>query len=177
VALLAIGFAAVLASNDEGHGEERKALLAYQAKLLPLVQHWGRIEIQGMRPAIADLQDPAEGVPDQSIGAETNAWNSALVAIRKDIRAVRPPPALRKSSLLFDQSIVKYIDAALLFRQAVAATGEARDALIQQGIDTAMKGAGLYNEASILLQRARRSVGLPLTSDFPDRPAGEEKVS
>jgi hypothetical protein len=144
-------------------------LEAYQEKLFPLAEEWGRIEVQGMRPAIADLSS-GEGVPPEAIVTEAEAWTSGLEGIRTKMKALDVPPRLVRASRLFDQSMLRYIEAAGAFRTAAATTGDRR-AAIDRGIEIATDGARIYNEASIVLQAERRRVGLAPTPDFPDKPA------
>jgi hypothetical protein len=189
VLALAVGFAAVLAGGHDSSGAHaRKALVAYQAKLYPLVQEWGRIEVQGMRPAISDLQasedpnavqDPASEdvvVPPATVAGEARAWQSGLRDLRAKIAALPAPAVLVRAKRLFDQAIIRYIDAALLFEKAADGAVDQREAGIQRGIDAALDGARLYNEASLVLQRGRRALGLPTSPEFPNKPAGDEVV-
>ena len=177
----AVGFAWLVGGSDGGAGGDTadeadgKAITDYEAKLLPLVQEWGRIEVQGMRPAIGDLRS-GEGVPPETVGGEARAWQAGLKDLRAKIAALEPPPALRRTELLFDRAMVRYIEAAEEFERAADGPVAGREAGIQKGIETALDGARLYNEASLVLQRARQQAGLPPTQDFPNHSAGEEKV-
>lgn len=171
--LLAVGIA--LAAGDTDDETTAEAVSAYQKELFPLVEEWGRIEVQGMRPAIGDLSS-GEGVPAVTIAGEARAWQAGLKDLRKRIAALDPPKPLLPAERLFDRSIVRYIDAAIEFEKAADGPEAGRQAGIERGIEAARDGARLYNEASMVLQRVRKSVGLPETPDFPNRPAGEEVV-
>jgi hypothetical protein len=149
----------------------------YQDKLFPLVQEWGRIEIQGMRPAIADLDTPGEGVPPETIAVEAEAWRDGLREIRAKIARVPAPSKLQRANMLFDQAISQYIQAAEVFAAAARANGTVRSIGVENGVKVASEGARIYNEASIVLQQARTQVGLPRTPDFPSEPAGSRNVS
>lgn len=175
---VAAGGIAVIALTAGGgdDGPDPKAIEAYQAKLLPLVQDWGRIEVQGMRPAIADLVS-GEGVPPETVAGEARAWHAGFVDLRAKIAALDPPPELQPVEDQFDDAMQHYLDSALAFEQAADGPAEARTAGIEKGIAAAKEGARLYNEASMVLQRVRRAAGLPTSPDFPDRPAGDEVVS
>jgi hypothetical protein len=189
-AVVLVGFVAFLTRGDGGDkADGRKELEAYEGKLLPLVQEWGKIEVQGMRPAIADLQlagtpaaqsDPNSDdvvVPPEGIAGEARAWRAGFVELRKKIADVPAPPALARAKLLFDRAIVRYIDAATIFERAADGPVDQRKAGIDKGIAAARDGAALYNDASLVLQAARKRVGLPPSKDFPNHKAGEEKVS
>jgi hypothetical protein len=173
----AIGVFALLSGGSDGKPDAGRAEIeAYEAKLLPLVQEWGRIEIQGMRPAISDLVS-GEGVPPETVGGEARAWRAGFVDLRKKIAEVPAPPALARAKLLFDRAMVRYIAAAEEFERAADGPVEQRQAGIDKGIAAATDGAALYNDASLQLQAARKRVGLPPSKDFPNHKAGEEKVS
>ncbi|HVF73773.1 MAG TPA: hypothetical protein VM938_01890 [Acidimicrobiales bacterium] len=168
VLALAVGVGVLVAPrNDRPSAREVEAL---QEALRGPTQHWGRLEIQGMRAAVADLQAP-EGVPDELIGGEARAWQSSLSDIAGRIEGIRTSDDLRPIVTAFRRAVDPYLDAARLFEQATTVTGAERTALIERGAAAAQQGAVLYNEASMQLQAARRRAGLPPTTDFPDHPA------
>lgn len=175
-----VGAAAVVlfASNDErSDSADREEIEAYQADLLPLAQEWGRIEVQGMRPAIADLTS-GEGVPPVTVAGEARAWRSGFESLRAKIEALEPPKVLQEAERLFDQAMQRYLEATNEFERAAdGPAGEGRKAGIERGIALANEGAALYNDASLVLQAARKDVGLPPTPDFPSHKAGREDVS
>lgn len=173
--VLAVAVATILVIGRGGSGLSRKQVLTYHEKLLPLVTEWGKIEIQGMRPAIADL-DSGEGVPAEMIAGEARAWTEGLEELREKIRRLPAPGSLGRANRLFDESIVFYIDAARTFERAALGPAQDRAKGVDKGVHQASEGARVYNKASMVLQAARRSVGLPTSSDFPDHPAGEQKV-
>jgi hypothetical protein len=174
---LAAGAAAIaFTGGGGGQADDAKAIEAYEAALLPLVKEWGQIEVQGMRPAIADLST-GEGVPPETVAGEARAWRAGFEALRPKIAALDPPKSVQPAEALFDQSMQHYLDATVAFEQAADGPAEARRAGIDKGIAAAKEGARLYNEASLVLQRARRAAGLPTSPDFPNRPAGDEVVS
>lgn len=175
VLLAGVTALAVSARNDERKAEEREALVAFQDKLVPLAQEWGRIEVQGMRPAIADLQS-GEGVPAATIAGEARAWQAGLEGLRTKISELDPPASLTRAMAVFDRAMGRYIDAAAAFEAAADGPAESRQAGIERGVEAALEGARLYNEASLLLQRARQRLGLPPTADFPNHPAGNQMV-
>lgn len=144
----------------------RADVLRYQSQLLPVVRDWGSIEVEGMRPAIADLSS-GQGVPARLIAVEARAWQSALTIDQSRLMKIRPPANLRPAVVLFDASIRSYLLAAATFRRAALAVPNERAALIDAGIKAARTGTQQYDAASTLLQQARRAVGLPTTSDFP----------
>jgi hypothetical protein len=174
--LLAAG--AVTAGLVLNRGSDLRAptIERYQKAMLPLVTEWGKIEIQGMRPAISDLSS-GEGVPASLIGGEARAWQGGLTDLRAKIQKVAAPKQLAQASALFDQSIAKYLDAAVTFEHAAdGPEGDARTKAIDQGIKLASDGAAIYNRASLIIQSARHRAGLPPSPDFPDHPAGPSET-
>ncbi|MBW3667859.1 MAG: hypothetical protein KY443_01485 [Actinobacteria bacterium] len=169
VAALVSTVAGVVAWRTGGDGMRATAdeVVAYQAAIEPLVTEWGRIEIQGMRPAIGDLLS-GEGVPPETVEGEAAAWESAFVGLRERMRAVPAPPSLEATAKTFDAALQRYIDAAGLFGRAAAESSEGRRTLIDAGVAAARDGARLYNEASYGLQDVRRRAGLGPTDVFPD---------
>jgi hypothetical protein len=144
-------------------------LAAYEKAILPIVQDWGSIEVEGMQPAVDDLRS-GTGVPAVSIGGEARAWRSALQADRAKLAAVSAPPGLSDAPPLFDRSISAYLDAAQLFGRAAAApAGPRRNALIDAGVAAAKTGDRLYDAASALIQAAHRRLGQSPSPDFPNR--------
>jgi hypothetical protein len=171
-ALLVIATAVVVGVARRDNGLSKAEVLRYQDDILELVQEWGRIEVQGMRPAIADLRTEGEGIPAETIAGEARAWQAGLGRIRSDLREVDAPEGLEAVAARFDSAMDPYLEAAATFEQAASAAdaGE-RERLIGEGIEQVRRGARRYNEASMLFQAARRRVGLPTTPDFPDHPA------
>lgn len=171
-ALLVIAAAVVLVVARRDGGPSKAQVLQYQDDILELVQEWGRIEVQGMRPAIADLRTEGEGIPAETIAGEARAWQAGLGRIRSDLRSVDVPDGLEEVAAGFDAAMGPYLEAAATFERAAAAADAAtREQLIEDGVEQVRRGARRYNEASMLLQAARRRVGLPPTDDFPDHPA------
>lgn len=142
---------------------------------MPLAHEWGRIEIQGMRPAIADL-DTGQGVPPETVAGEARAWRAGFEELRRKIAALKGPPDIRRVKELFDQAMARYLDATVKFENAADGPPETRRLGIEAGIAASRDGARLYNEGSMALQEARRRLGLEPTPDFPDHPAGRETV-
>lgn len=170
VAVVAVA-AALATRSGTGNDVSRDDVLTYQDGILGHVREWGRIEVQGMRPAVADLQSEG-GVPDETIAGEARAWQTAFRRIRGDLRAVDAPGELAAVAAAFDRAIADYLRAAATFERAAStAPGAERDRLVDEGVAVVRRGAARYNEASMLLQDARRTVGLPKTDDFPATPS------
>ena len=169
-AVAAVVGAFALTGDD---GPSAAEVTRYEDALRPIVTEWGRIEVQGMRPAIGDLQS-GEGVPAETVVGEAAAWRASFEALQARLRGLRPPAELRDAAALFDRSMARYIEAAVAFGTAAAApAGPEREAGVGRGISLARDGARIYNEASMALQATRRQAGLEPSPDFPDHPAGQ----
>lgn len=143
------------------------AVQAWQAAIRQPVQHWGRIEVLGMQPAISDLR-AGTGVPAVTIAGEARAWQSGLRDVRARMDAAMPPGGLLSAARLFDQAVVLYLQAAETVEQAASGPQAARLQLIDRAVRTAMRGDCAYDSASVVLQQARLDAGLGTTADFPD---------
>jgi hypothetical protein len=172
VALTGAGLAARVSDSASTSRGSTAELLAYERALLPVAKDWGSIEVLGMRPAVADLRTGGPlGRPDL-VATQARAWLAALQADRDKLRALAAPASVRAAGPLLDRSIALYVDAASSFLAAATGPVTERVARIERGIDQARRGALLYNDASAVLQAARRAHGLPPTPDFPDLGAG-----
>jgi hypothetical protein len=168
LALTGAGLAARTTSSASAERSSTAELLAYERALLPVAKDWGSIEVLGMRPAVADLQaGGALGRPDL-VATQARAWRAALQVDRDKLRALRPPAAARSVGPLLDRAMALYLDAASSFLLAATGPAAERTGHVDRGIEQARRGARLYNEASAVLQAARRARGLPPTADFPD---------
>jgi hypothetical protein len=145
----------------------RDQLVAYQSAVAPAVHDGGATVEKGMKPALDDLVN-RHVVPPEAIAVEADGWIRDLTAVRKRVADVKPPPALRPASRLFDRSLGEYIEAARLFGDAARATPAERPALLKLGYAKATAADGHYDDASRILQRLRRRLGLGVTSQFPD---------
>lgn len=168
--VLAAGVAAFAAGRARDSAPSAREVEALQDALRGPAQHWGRLEIQGMRAAVADLNTEG-GVPDELIGGEARAWQASLADIAGRIEAIRTHDDLQPIVDAFRRAVDPYLEAARLFEQATTVSGADRTALLEHGAAAAQRGASLYNQASMQLQAARRRAGLPPTTDFPDHPA------
>lgn len=168
-----VGAARLLGGGDGASPAARDAVVRYQEAVHPITVEWGKIEILGMRPAIGDLREEG-GVPAETIAGEARHWQATLSSLREQLRAVEAPLRLRRAAVLFDESIVLYIDAARIFERAASSTGEEQARGIEDGIAKVRQGTQRFNQAAVQLQDARRQVGLGPTDDFPKEPASGE---
>jgi hypothetical protein len=142
---------------------------AFQAAIHAPVQHWGKVQVLGMRPAMGDLRR-GTGVPAATIAQEAQAWQSGLALVGRQLDAVSVPPYLSHAMALFKQALAQYTDVAVLVQQAAATDGPARISLLDQAVASGLRGDCIYDDASVEIQQARRDAGLGTTRDFPDHP-------
>jgi hypothetical protein len=149
VVALVVAVGAVLAVRLATAGDALTSaeLVAYQAAIHPPLSEGGRLVQERLKPAA-----PA-GTPV----AEADGWARELDAIRARVAAVDPPDELAGAHRLFDTALAQYAETARLVADGsgdAVAAGERADAT--------------YDDASRILQRERRRLGLGATAEFPD---------
>jgi hypothetical protein len=142
---------------------------AFQAAAKDPIQHWGKIEVLGMRPAIADLRQ-GTGVPPALIAAEARAWEAGLADIGRQLDAIEVAADLRSTMALFQGALAEFLRSARFVEQAASVPGAARGALIDTAIAAAQHGDCLYDDGGVALQQARGRAGMGGTADFPSHP-------
>jgi hypothetical protein len=142
-------------------------IMALQTALHDPVQHWGRIEVLGMQPAISDLRT-GTGVPATTIAAEARAWQDGLAQVGRQLDTIDAPARLAPAMTLFDQALGDYLRAGALVQQATAVEGPARSALLDDAVAAAQNGDCDYDDAGVAIQQARLRAGLGTTTDFPN---------
>jgi hypothetical protein len=65
-------------------------------------------------------------------------------------------------------SLDLYIEAAKTFKAAALAPAADRSALIRSGVEQATRADHVFDQGAIVIQRARRGVGLDPSAYFPD---------
>jgi hypothetical protein len=90
---------------------------SYQRQVDALIQDWGSIAVQGMRPAIADLANPG-GVPRAGIATEANAWTAALSQDRDRLQRIAAPSSYESTRQLLLRSLDAYLHAAAIVHAA-----------------------------------------------------------
>ena len=148
-ALLVAGGAivAVRLATAVGDALTTGQLVAYQAAIHPPLSEGGRLVQERLKPA-AGAAAPV---------ADAEGWARELDAIRAKVAAVDPPSRLGEAHRLFDAALAAYAGAARLIADGspgAVAAGERADAT--------------YDDASRILQRERRRLGLGPSAEFPD---------
>lgn len=165
---LLVGGALAYASLDDPSPRpiDRSALRAYEQAVVPIVQEGGKVVELGMKPAMDDLEH-RHVVPPAAIGTEGDAWVRSLQQLRGRLSHVRTPVQLKQATSQFLVALDGYTAAARAFAEAARSTGTARAQFIRRGIALAESADHTYDRGSAVLQRARRSLGLPPSPNFP----------
>jgi hypothetical protein len=172
--VLAVGVCVVVAAivamlNRPAASPHADQINAFQAAIHEPIQHWGKVEILGMRPAMGDLRR-GTGVPPEAIGQEAQAWQAGLAQVGRQLDAATVPGYLSHAMTLFKQALAEYVHVAVSVQQAAATDGAARTGLLDQAAASALRGDCIYDDASVEIQQARHDAGLATTRDFPDHP-------
>lgn len=163
--LLAAAMAAVVAavavapSRAGDRRLDRAAADGYDDALRPIVDEWGRIEVQGMRPAVADLR-AGDGVPAEAIAGEAAAWAAAFRAIDERLSSLVVPRALASAHADLRSALRDYAVASQRFEAAAYAEGSERERAIDGGVAMAARGADRFDLALARVDRARADAGL-----------------
>jgi hypothetical protein len=145
----------------------RAQVTAYERAIDPLVSQAGQVVQEGMKPAVTDL-DHDHVTPPAFIAHEADGWLATLVSVRRSISALSTPRGLAGARTPILSSLDLYMQAATTFKAAALAPDASRAALIRQGIDQATRADHVFDQGAIVIQRARRAVGLGASAYFPD---------
>jgi len=104
-------------SSPVASSSSPSASAGYQQQVEAVIQDWGSIAVQGMRPAIADLAHPG-GVPRAGIATEAKAWTAALSQDRDRLQHVVAPSSYEPTRQLLIRSLNGYLRAAAIVRSA-----------------------------------------------------------
>ncbi|MBV9097089.1 MAG: hypothetical protein JO079_03435 [Frankiaceae bacterium] len=168
VLVAALVLAIVLPAGGRSHASAA-AVQRYENAILGPVKDWGSIEVLGMRPSIKDLfQQGKDVLPASAVITESRAWLSAFAHDRALIAAVRPPVGLGRCRALMLRALDKYVEAARGFGQAAAKPLSERRPIVETAVTAASDGDALFDQASAVLQRARRAAGLGVSTNFPN---------
>jgi len=138
---------AVRLATASGSPLTQEELVAYQAAVHPPLSEGGRLVQERLKPA-AGATTPV---------ADAEGWARELEDVRAKVAAVEPPSQLAEAHRLFDAALAAYAETARLVADGspgAVATGERADRT--------------YDDASRILQRERRRLGLGPTAEFPD---------
>ena len=145
----------------------RTQITAYERGLDPLVSQAGQVVQEGMKPAVNDLNHD-HVTPPAVIAHEADGWLETFGTVRSGISALATPRGLVAAKTPILASLDLYIEAARTFKAAALTPAAGREALIQRGIEQATRADHVFDQGAIVIQRARRAVGLGASAYFPD---------
>jgi hypothetical protein len=145
----------------------RAQITAWERGIDPLVSQAGQVVQEGMKPGINDL-DRDHVTPPAFIAHEADGWLETLESVRRSISALSTPRALVAARTPIVASLDLYIEAAKTFKAAALAPAADRSALIRSGVEQATRADHVFDQGAIVIQRARRGVGLDPSAYFPD---------
>lgn len=154
---------------EASSGAHRADVVAFRSEFSDIAYDWGRLEVQGMRPAISDLQ-AGEGVPADMIAGEARAWSAAMDEIGGRLKALPSNAGLRSIRGALIAAAGLYAQAAERFAVAAEApAGPDRDAAISRGIELAIRGANEFTAAKGTLDDLAADLGLK--ADYETSPS------
>ena len=145
----------------------RGQITAYERGIDPLVSQAGQVVQEGMKPAITDLGHD-HVTPPAFIAHEADGWLATFGTVRRSISALKTPRGLVAARTPILASLDLYVEAATTFKAAALAPAAQREALIARGIQEATRADHVFDQGAIVIQRARRGVGLGASAYFPD---------
>jgi len=145
----------------------RAQITAYEQGIDPLLSQAGQVVEEGMKPAVTDL-DHDHVTPPAFIAHEADGWLSTLQSVRRSISALSTPRGLVAARTPIVASLDLYIQAATTFKAAALAPAAQRDALVTRGVAQATRADRVFDQGAIVIQRARRAVGLGVSAYLPD---------
>lgn len=171
LAIAGVAVASAAVTRDDPKPEvTREELTAWEERILPSLQHGGKIVENGMKAAINDLQY-RHVVPPATIAFEAEQWASGLTQVRGEVSAVPTPDELKPAVTHFVAAIDGYVAAAREFRKAaLAPAGPERDRLVASGQAMGEAADDVYDLGGAVVQSLRRSLGMPSSAYFPEVP-------
>ena len=155
-ALAAVAAVVATSSGDDADSAREQRQIAreaasYKEKIEPLVYKGGNVVASGLKPGFADIRE--ERYPASVLTGMTDAWVSDLEAVRDDIRALEHREALDATHDLYLRALDGYVRVAMTLREAVAASGEARQGLLDKAATLGRGADRTYDRAEDSLAR------------------------
>lgn len=133
-----------------GEGPARGVVAAYEAALEPLLEDAGFVVAQGVRPGVGDV---AEGrLPAEVLTTMATGWAAELRAARAAVAALPRHRGLDGVAAAYDRALAAYVEVAEVLREAAAAGGSRRQALLDRVADLGPVADRLYDDARAALE-------------------------
>jgi len=149
-----IAMVAVSGDGSDGAGERRQVAreaASYKKQLKPLTDTGANVVISGLKPGFTDIRE--ERYPAPVLTGMTDAWISDLEAVRDGIRALEHRDVLGSTHNLYLRALDGYVRVAMTLREAVAASGEDRQALLGKAASLGRGADRTYDRAEDALAR------------------------
>jgi hypothetical protein len=152
-----IGLALLRTGDPRSSAADRPAsgpgVASYLAALDRLGADGGQVVVDGMRPGLADIAQ--QRLPDDVLARMADGWVASMRGVQHDVRALEVPAALAPAAVRFERALSVYVRLAETLRAAVAADGDARDALVDDAVALGHEADRLYDEALAMLAEVR----------------------
>ena len=121
------------------------SLDAFTSEIERLGAQGGQIVVDGMKPGVSDIAERA--LPDAVLARMASGWAASMREVQRELAAVEAPGALAAVAVRFERALVTYVRTAETLVAAAQASGEQRDALIDEAVATGTEADRLYEDA------------------------------
>lgn len=121
------------------------SLDAFTAEIERLGAQGGQIVVDGMKPGVSDIAERA--LPDAVLARMASGWVANMREVQRELAAVEAPGALAAVAVRFERALASYVRTAEALLAAAQASGEGRDALIDEAVATGTEADRLYDDA------------------------------
>ncbi|MCA1833971.1 MAG: hypothetical protein ABR548_04340 [Actinomycetota bacterium] len=158
-AALLVAFAFVVPACGGGASAgERIGVRTYVETIKPLAKEGGRVVIEGVRPGLSDLVNGR--ITGETFRSQAKGWRGELEQVRVGFAAAKIPDKLARAAQLFDTSLRGYVAAIDAFVAASFSVGEPLKTAIKSAVPLAERADKTYDEATAILEKERKRVGL-----------------
>ena len=142
---------------------ERRALERFEEEMEAIAKEGGRVIQLGLKAGIGELDRGEEGEPE-AFAERARAWEAELRGYRRDLAALDVPPFLRSTEPKRLEAMDGYIEIARMLSEAAFVTGDERDALLDEAVETGERADDVWEEADAAITHHRRRLGLTVTT-------------
>lgn len=142
--LLAAG-TSQLARRDSAERVSEAALATFTAEVERLGAEGGQIVVEGMKPGVGDIAQGA--LPDGVLARMAEGWVASMREVQREFLAVEAPRELAAVAARFEQAVVAYIRTGEALVAAASASGDRREALLDEAVLLGTNADRLYDDA------------------------------
>ena len=96
--------------HARGLSAQRRALAEYEHVVQPLLHHGGQIVVDGLRPAVADIDN--QTFPDEVLAGMADGWLADMQSVRSAVAGVRAPAFVARAQALYNDALAGYVTTA-----------------------------------------------------------------